>query len=112
MVVNKNQKTYPHEFATWKVLPAVKAEVARRLSKEGMNLREISELLSSTRSCISQYLTGARGNGFDIPQDLDPMFTEFVNVLKKDNSDDILFYGTTQICNEIMRQHYNWDKLD
>lgn len=112
MVINKGQKVYPHELATWKIMPAVKAEVARRLSGEGYSNAEISRLLDSAQSCISQYIHGQRGNGFEIPKSVDPMFREFINMLKKDNSDEVMFYGVAQICNEIMRQHYGWDKLD
>ncbi len=111
-MVGKNQKVYPHEFANWKILPAVKAEVAKRLSAEGYTNKDIAKILSAAPSCISQYINGSRGNGFQIPKSVDPMLNEFVEILKGNNSDGILFYGITQICNEIMRQHYAWDKLD
>ena len=112
MVINNTKKTYPQDLANFRILPAIKAEVARRLSEEGYTNVAIAEILDSTPSCVSQYINKHRGNKYDLPENLDEMFSEFINVLKEDNSDEILFYGITQICNEIMRQHYNWDKLD
>lgn len=112
MVINKNQKVYPHELATWKILPAVKAELARKLNEDGMSVEEIANLLEATKSSIYQYLRGDRGNQFDIPVDVDPMFHALIGMLKEDGSDDVLFFGVTQICNEVMRMHYGWNSLE
>lgn len=110
--MNKNQKVYPHEFATWKILPAVKAELARHLNEDGLSVEEIADILEATKSSIYQYLRGERGNGYEIPEAITPMFKSFIQMLKQDSSDDILFFGITQICNEVMRQHYGWDDLE
>lgn len=112
MITNRNQKIYPYEFATWKILPAVKAELSRRMLEDGLKVKDICEILGATSSSVYQYLRRERGNNFDIPETMDPMFKTVIKMLKNDSSDDVLFYGVTQICNEIVRQHYGWDSLD
>lgn len=50
----------PCESAVKYKVPAIKAELARKLKKEGKSQKEIAKLLGVTEAAISQYLSGKR----------------------------------------------------
>ena len=43
------------------VLPALRASLAKELSKKGFKIREIAEMLGLTQAAVSQYLSSKRG---------------------------------------------------
>ncbi|MEM2899262.1 MAG: ArsR family transcriptional regulator [Thermoplasmata archaeon] len=52
----------PCELIVSKVLPAIRAEIVKKLSsKHNMKQTEISSILGITQASVSQYLTSARG---------------------------------------------------
>lgn len=50
----------PCESAVKYKVPAIKAELARKLKKEGKSQKEIAKLLGVTEAAVSQYLSGKR----------------------------------------------------
>ena len=50
----------PCEIAANKIVPAIKAKLARKLKKNGMKQKEIAKLLGVTNAAVSQYLSGKR----------------------------------------------------
>jgi predicted transcriptional regulator len=52
----------PCESAVKYKVPAIKAELARKLKKECKSQKEIAKLLGVTEAAVSQYLSGKRAN--------------------------------------------------
>jgi len=50
----------PCESAVKYKVPAIKAELARKLKKEGKSQKDIAKLLGVTEAAVSQYLSGKR----------------------------------------------------
>jgi len=62
---------FSQEIITWKVLPAIRAKLARRLLEKGLTQREVAEILGLTAPAVSQYLSGKRASDFQISADYD-----------------------------------------
>jgi hypothetical protein len=50
----------PCESAVKYKVPAIKAELARKLKKQGKSQKEIAAILGVTEAAVSQYLSGKR----------------------------------------------------
>lgn len=50
----------PCEIAANKIVPSIKAKLAKKLKKSGMKQKEIARLLGVTTAAVSQYLSGKR----------------------------------------------------
>lgn len=57
----RNPQSTPQEIEVWYILPAVRKELAGELLKLGKKQKEISLLLGTTESAVSQYLSKKRG---------------------------------------------------
>lgn len=53
----------PCEIAIWYVLPVVRSELAKELSKAGMAQRRVALFLGVSEAAVSQYIKGKRGRG-------------------------------------------------
>ena len=54
-------KLMPQEIEVRYVLPALRRELAQKLSEKGLKQREIAEILNITPAAVSQYLKAKRG---------------------------------------------------
>lgn len=50
----------PCEIAAKKIVPSIKANLARKLKKKGLKQKEIAKVLGVTNAAVSQYLSGKR----------------------------------------------------
>jgi len=56
------------EVMFWKVVPAIRRELARILVEDlGMSKKDAAEAIGTTPAALSQYLRGKRGR-FDLPE--------------------------------------------
>lgn len=51
----------PCEIVVSKILPAIRASLAKTLVERGMQQKEVAEMLGITQPAVSQYLSAARG---------------------------------------------------
>ncbi|HYA32979.1 MAG TPA: transcriptional regulator [Candidatus Bathyarchaeia archaeon] len=51
----------PCETAVWQILPAIRSEVAKELTRLGLSQVRISDCLGITQPAVSQYVTKKRG---------------------------------------------------
>jgi uncharacterized protein len=54
----------PCEEALWYILPQIRADLARELTKNGSSQKEVARLLGLTPSAVSQYIHKKRGGKF------------------------------------------------
>jgi Predicted transcriptional regulator len=47
---------FPCELIVWDVLPSIRSELAKKLSKSGLSQKEVSERLEITQAAVSQYI--------------------------------------------------------
>jgi hypothetical protein len=59
----------PCETAVWQILPTIRSEVAKELTRLGLSQMEISERLGITQPAVSQYVTSKRGTTIAISDD-------------------------------------------
>ena len=100
---------FPCELITWKILPAVKAQMVKKLKKEGLTQKQTAKLLRVTESSVSQYVSGKRGYDFKIPERFVPLLDIALDEIKEDNKDAIIVYAMNQICNEIVKSNEAWE---
>ena len=59
---------FPCEITVWKVLPAIKCQMAIKMKDKGLSQKEISGILQVTEAAVSQYLSGKRANDFELKE--------------------------------------------
>jgi uncharacterized protein len=92
---------FPCELVVWKILPAVKSRLARKLKDKGMKQKDIAEMLDITEAAVSQYLSGKRAKDFKIPESSEPMLDVVSEAIGQGKNQDVLMYGICQICRDI-----------
>jgi uncharacterized protein len=92
---------FPCELVVWKILPAIKARLARQLKDKGMKQKDIAKILDSTEAAISQYLSGKRAADFKIPKEVAGSLDIVSEEISKGSNQKVLQFGICQICKEI-----------
>ena len=64
----KTQRS-PCETAVWQILPTIRSEVAKELTRLGLSQMRISERLGITQPAVSQYVTSKRGTTIAVSDD-------------------------------------------
>jgi predicted transcriptional regulator len=59
----------PCEAAVWQILPTIRSEVAKELTRRGLSQMTISERLGITQPAVSQYVTSKRGTTIAVSGD-------------------------------------------
>ncbi len=55
------------EIIFWRVIPAIRKELATALIEKGLKKKEVADLLGITPAALSQYLSGKRGK-IELPE--------------------------------------------
>jgi uncharacterized protein len=100
---------FPCELVVWRILPAIKARVARNLKEKGMPQKDIAKALDSTEAAISQYLSGKRAADFKISAEMNDMLDVVSDAIAKGKNQKVLKYGICQVCKEIRTKGYACD---
>ena len=79
----------PQEIEVWYLLPAIRREFAREMSKRGVKQREISRILGITEAAVSQYINYKRASGIRFSKDISREIKASVDRLEK-NSDNVI----------------------
>lgn len=84
----------PQELEVWYILPAVRREIAKSMSKKGLSQKEIAKNLKVTEPAVSQYIKSKRGKTFKI----DKAVLKEINI----SADSIIKnYSTANLVNEM-----------
>ena len=97
---------FPCELVVWKILPAIKAKIARNLKEKDMKQKDIAKVLDITEAAVSQYLSGKRAFDFKISEELDDMINIVSEAMAKGKHQQVIKYGVCQICKEIRTKGY------
>jgi uncharacterized protein len=100
---------FPCELVVWKILPAIKAQIARNLKEKGMRQKDIAKALDSTEAAISQYLSGKRAADFKISDEMNDMLDVVAGAIAEGKNQKVLKYGVCQICKAIRTQGHACD---
>ena len=92
---------FPCELVVWKILPAIKAQIARNLKDKNMKQKDIAKVLDSTEAAISQYLSGKRASEFKIPERMNEMMEIVSQAVAEGKNQKVLQYGICQVCRDI-----------
>lgn len=92
---------FPCEIVVWKILPAIKAKIARELKDKGMKQKDIAKVLDITEAAVSQYLSGKRARDFKIPDKFNNMLSVVSDAISKGQNPQVIKYGICQVCKEI-----------
>ena len=92
---------FPCELVVWRILPAIKANIARNLKDKGMKQKDIASALDLTEAAVSQYLSGKRAKDFKVPEEMNDMINLVSDAISKGKNQEILMYGICQVCKEI-----------
>ncbi len=57
----------PQELELWYVIPVIRAELARFMTKAGLTQREVAKMLGLRESAVSQYVKNKRGKEIKLP---------------------------------------------
>ena len=60
----------PCEAAVWQILPSIRSELAKELTRLGLSQMRISERLGITQPAVSQYVTSKRGTTVAVSDDV------------------------------------------
>lgn len=94
---------FPCELVVWKILPAIKAEIARELKRSGLKQKEIAKLLGVTEAAISQYFSKKRAKDFKVPREFKEMLSTVARHVKESEAKSVLMFGVCQVCKEVRR---------
>jgi len=89
----------PCEMAVWYVIPVVRKELAKDLSKAGMKQRDISRVFGVSEAAISQYIHGKRGKGMELGEKAHSAIKGLAkDIMKKDMKAEKIAERICYIC--------------
>jgi len=94
------------EVAVSLILPAIKSAIAKNLKANKIPQKDIARKLYVTEAAVSQYLSGKRATGFTIPEYVSPMVAAVASAVNKGEDKELLEYGISQICKEILKRDF------
>ena len=100
--MDKENLSQPCERALWYVIPYIRASLARKLDKLGLNQDEIADKLDISQAAVSQYINGKRGKGQieDLGKEAQDSLKKLANGLS-DGDVDNLGKRICSICNKV-----------
>ncbi|MBC7085133.1 MAG: transcriptional regulator [Methanomethylovorans sp.] len=100
------------EIMVQKVLPAIRAEIARVLfSEHRCTQQEIAEILCLSRAAVSQYMSEKRGAEVDFSEDVHREIRKFSARLLKEIDQKEQIEGMCNICRYVQRSGWFYKNL-
>lgn len=104
----------PQEIQLWVLIPAIKKEIARFLTKDkNMPQKEVSKLLKTTPASISQYLHGKRGSKINfkatINEQIDEIALKIIDENKNPTKEILDLINEKQMKKLVCLIHKNID---
>lgn len=75
----------PQEIEVWYIIPAIRKELAKILTKKGLKQKEAAKILGTTEAAISQYLHKKRAQGIKFPEKIKKEIEKSADRIIKDN---------------------------
>lgn len=91
----------PCEIVVQKVLPAIRAELARILLEEGLPRQQVANKLGLSKAAISQYMSAKRGKDVSFPSEIDEKINELARNLAGSLTGDDAVSNLCNVCKNI-----------
>jgi len=100
--MDKEALSQPCERALWYVIPYIRASLARKLDKVGLNQEKIADKLDISQAAVSQYINGKRGKGQieDLGKEAQDSLNQLAHGLYEGDIDN-LGRRICSICNKV-----------
>ena len=77
----------PQEIEVWYIIPAIRSELARILTKDHhMTFEKVGNIIGVSKAAVCQYINKKRANTFAIPQDIKKEMKKSAEILSKNNN--------------------------
>jgi uncharacterized protein len=93
----------PCEHAIWYILPQIRADIAKRLVKGGMNQKEAAEKLGVTAAAVSQYLNSKRAATARQDKEYIKAIEDAVERIREGGSETTISKTLCDCCNACRR---------
>jgi len=94
----------PCEVVVWKILPAIKARLAKDLKAKGMSQKKIAQVLDLTEAAVSQYLSGKRAKGLEFDPVLNHDIDTVAEAISREKNKEVLTFGLCHLCKEAIQR--------
>ena len=91
----------PCEIVVQKVLPAIRAELARIMLEEGLPQQQVANRLGLSKAAVSQYVSAKRGKDLSFSQDTDEKIRELAKSLAGDLGANDAVGSLCSVCKGI-----------
>lgn len=91
----------PCEIVVQKVLPAIRAELARIMLEEGLPQQRVAHMLGVSRAAVSQYISAKRGQDVAFPSDIEEKINELAKSLAGNMTANESISSLCAVCRDI-----------
>ena len=96
----------PQEIEVWYIIPAIRREFSRILTKKhGMTLEKAGMLLGVSKAAVSQYLSKKRATSFKIPEKIKKEMEKSAKIMAKNGN--FAVREMIKILNLIKKERYS-----
>lgn len=91
----------PCEIVVQKILPAIRAELARILIDEGLPQQQVASKLGLSKAAVSQYVSAKRGKEITFSQDIEERIQELAKSLVEELAPNEAVSNLCAVCRGI-----------
>ncbi len=91
----------PCEIVVQKVLPAIRAELARIMLEEGLPQQQVANRLGLSKAAVSQYLSAKRGQEVSFPAEIEERINKLARSLAGNLAGDDAVSSLCAVCKGI-----------
>ena len=95
----------PCELVVWYLLPAIRSELVKALKKEKVMQKDTAQYLGTSPAAVSLYLSGKRGRGMELPEEITSKIQELAKRIITENMTSFeIMKGLCPICIEARKK--------
>jgi len=109
----------PQEVEVWYIIPALRKEYAKILTKEyGLSYEKVGKILGTTKAAVSQYISDKRANKVKLSREVKSKIKDSAKKVSKNpqiwlsDVQEIMKYMRQTKCSCNVCKHYNKEILD
>lgn len=91
----------PCEIVVQRVLPAIRAELARIMLEEGLPQQQVANRLGLSKAAVSQYVSAKRGKDISFPAEIEEKINELAKSLIGDMTPNDAVSNLCAVCKGI-----------
>ncbi len=91
----------PCEIVVQKILPAIRAELARIMLEGGLPQQQVANKLGLSKAAVSQYLSAKRGQDVSFPPEIEDKINELARSLAGNLAPNDSVSGLCTVCRGI-----------